>query len=70
MEVKLVIDGKETTLVSNGESDNYQKFKEPGRPPAKGKKKQADEEELQPLIANVYVLKGGLERTMERVRDK
>lgn len=68
MEVKLVIDGKETTLVSNGESDNYQKFKEPGRPPAKGKK-QADEE-LQPLIANVYVLKGGLERTMERVRDK
>ncbi len=43
MDVKVVIDGKETRLVANGESDDFFKFKEAPR--------------TTKLIASVYVRK-------------
>ena len=47
MEVKLVIDGKEVQLVPNGQSKNYDKFKEPDSKSGE-----------RPLIASVYVKPG------------
>ena len=67
MEVKVVIDGKETQLEANGESTQYLKFKEPSQRP--GRKKLQDD--VKPIIATVYVLKeqkGGLQQAMDRVQ--
>ncbi len=51
MDVKVVIDGAEVALVPDGETKQFERFKEPGGFPA-------GEDGKSPLLVKVYVRKG------------